>query len=170
MKNEVSNEQYEEANENSDNSNIIRSVTNKFSSLLDIDERRECGLEGLWRALQNHDYTKKQKFTTSLYKFVRWMCLRKVTKKHRDKIKAEKIGVSTSQEFYYDSNLENNVVLSDLMSQLNDEDRVYIEQKHLQGHTLEEIGVLHGFTRQAASLKVKDAMSRLRTLAYNSVE
>lgn len=168
MSQEISNQVYQAAFENQDNTKIIYSALRHFHGSLDADERHECGLHGLWRALKSHDPTKGQKFTTTLYRFVQWEARRAMKNKLRDRKKADKVGVTGIPiDTYIDEDFTLSIETDDLLDQLEEKYRVIIKQKYLEGFTLNEIGQHHGFTSEAARQNVDKALVKLRKLAYN---
>jgi RNA polymerase sigma factor (sigma-70 family) len=68
-----------------DNRDLIQAETLKYRGQLDEDQRESAGMAGLWRALEYHDYDhpSRQKFTTSLWKFVHFECRRELKKERR---------------------------------------------------------------------------------------
>ena len=162
----VTDQEYAEAYDNRDNTNIIHAALRPYNSMLDVDERKECGMLALWEAMKNHDPTKGQKFTTTLYKYVRWHAQRAIQRKHQEKLKADNFCPANPETFYVGDFIEK-VELEDLMNKLEERDRTILRQKYIEGYTLQEIGEFHGFTREAARQNLKKARRKLRKLAYN---
>lgn len=72
----ITNEEFNIAYANEDNIKLINSFNKKFRTL-SFEEITTCGMLALWRALQDHDPL-QGKFTSSLYNFMRWECLKQI--------------------------------------------------------------------------------------------
>ena len=79
----ISDKEFEEAYKNTDNRNMIRMVCASFSNTLSSDILESCGMLALWKCLRSHDEKYGQKFTSSLYRFVRWECIRELVSHNR---------------------------------------------------------------------------------------
>ena len=79
----ISDREFEEAYKNPDNRNMIRMVCSSFSNTLSPDILESCGMLALWKCLRSHDEKYGQNFTSSLYRFVRWECIRELVSHNR---------------------------------------------------------------------------------------
>jgi DNA-directed RNA polymerase specialized sigma subunit len=157
MRNNISNEEFEKALNNHDNKKIIAVVCNRFTSSLSYDILYTCGLYGLWKALQNHDPQYNRKFTTTLYKFVSWECMRELYIKQNT---SHNLGLLYDME---DDNRGQNIEqYINLLPDLSQQQLLY--DKYKSKMTFTEIGKKHSYTKQAAKAAVKKALSNLKTI------
>lgn len=110
-KRKISNEEFETAYSNIDNKKIINSFLKKYSNVLSYEDIYSCGMIALWKCLQLHDNT-KQKFTTSLYRFMTWECMQNIVKNN----KKPHISINNNQYGYLD---ETNLLIDDIIQQLD---------------------------------------------------
>ena len=85
MNRHITNEEFEQACDNSNYMKIIHSISTKYIRRgMDVDNARQCGLIGLWYALKYWDknYKIKCKFTTYLYKVVVHQFIQKCKQRH----------------------------------------------------------------------------------------
>lgn len=155
----VSDEEFQVAYENTDNRNIIRSVCGKYSKQLSRDELRSCGMIGLWNALQKHDPKYKRKFTTSLWKWVTWECLREVG---RSKRFAPKHFEDVEACFYEDERVENRAFVVGCLSKIPKFNRKIIKQRFLLGMTFEDIGQANGLSKETARQRYLESIDKLK--------
>ena len=78
----VSLEEFEKARSNSDNQRIINLVCSKYVNKLSPEVLQQCGDYALWECLRSHDDS-IQKFTSSLYRYVHWNCLRELENEYK---------------------------------------------------------------------------------------
>ena len=152
----VSNEEFELKYKNKDNANIIRAVTKKYSNALSQDERKTCGMYGLWKCIQGHDPKYGRKFTTSLFMHVEWECRRELSKKKRSKISL--LGELDEQvpcDKTFSGGLE-------IFECLNEKQASMIYQRFYQNMTLEEIGRLQGFSKEAARQNINKILKHIK--------
>lgn len=164
-KRKVTNEEFEQAYTNKDNRLIIRSVTSMFANVIPEDELVSCGLNALWRCLSQHQSSYGQKFTTSLWRFTNWECLRELKNIQRTKksLNIDNINVSTKQVS------ENLSHLRECMTLLSESNKQLIQEYYLDKRTMEEIGKLHGYSKEAARQKINRAVIELRKLCLSGV-
>lgn len=172
QKRKVNEEEYRKAYNNSDNRNVIKSVLKTYKDRLDTHTLESCGLSGLWRALQYHnpeEYTTK--FTSTLWRFTTWECDKEVKKAKRKKHKRAK-QISADALTSLDTRLSPEPslgLIDDLESVLDNEHAEIVRLRYVNGYTLREIGGYFGYTKEAARLKLKVALSKLRSVVYNTI-
>jgi len=173
----VTDEEFRAALANKDNENVIKSITRKFLGQLTADEAHACGLKGLWRALQYYREEFKQKFTTSLYRFVVWECNREVKRvmgagKSRPHQLLEndadynKLAVDSIKTFGSDD-IEHVMVR---MESLHPEHKRVVQQYFLQNLTMEQIGQANGYSKETARQKLNHAVVALRGICAEGLE
>jgi len=155
----ITNKEFELARRNLDNVRIINKCLAKHKDVMSFDELKSCGLYGLWKCLKYHDNSKKRKFTTSLYSFVRWECLSYIKKK------TELNDEYLDNYSIYDEEKDNIIEdIKDCLNRLPKKDRKILEQYYYQKLTLKEIGKLNNYSRQAAGQNRNKAETRLKDI------
>jgi RNA polymerase sigma factor (sigma-70 family) len=171
---EVNNEEFRLAQENKDNQNIIWKELNQYKGLLSSDDLKSCGLQALWRALQYHDSTFSQKFTTSLYRFVHWECRRELRRQNNLKKNTVSIHLVGDIPKKEDSNgaehREKMTFLQDCMRRLSNEHRTLLEEYYLQRWTYDDMAKLHNCSKESIRGKLNIAVGRLRELCEDIEE
>lgn len=162
----ISDIEYQDAYKNQDNQRVIKSVLSKYRHKLDEHTLESCGLQALWKCLQSHDYSFTTKFTSSLWKFTTWECKREIAKV-KNKSREQPLEFSADiapdkQPVSYD--------LSDYFSLLSDDEKQVLNYRFVENMTLLEIGNRFGFTREAARLKIKKAINKIKDSVYNEIE
>lgn len=163
---EVTSQEFEEAYANLDNVRVMRTVTNKYSKILSVDDLKSCALQGLWRCLAYHDDT-KQKFTTSLWRFTNWECRRELAK-----MRYKKNSMYTQSLSNMDVEYKPNPAIQDMMEcmeLLPDTDKNIIQQYYFERRTMEEIGQINRYSKEAARTKIKKAVKKLREIYCEGV-
>lgn len=169
MKKKISNEEYLSAVNNKDNSNIIKSVLKRYSDILDYDTLTECSLHGLWRALQFHNGEKyTTKFTSSLWKFIKWECQQKMLDNKKSKKKYDK-----SRNVYDDDNLmyfdrisidkENQEdIFYEINKHINEENIKILKMRFIDKLSLKDIGIKLKYSTQTIKNRIEKSISILR--------
>lgn len=177
-KKSVSNECYQEAYNNKDNQNIIKSVYKRYSKDLDYETLKSCGLHALWRALQFHNgasYTTA--FTSSLWKFTNWECSKKIKEirlknnsKRKIKLKTvEDYDILDSKYISYNKPLKlNNFEF--IKKYLDEEQFEILSMKYLYNNTNKEIAEKLNCCPKVLKKKLYRALSILKTeMVYNEL-
>lgn len=168
---EIPKEEIEEAFNNKDNRRVIKKVTSKFYRQIDSHELEDCGTEGLIKCLMYHDNS-KQKFTSSLYTFVRWECLRKLNKKKTEiktisisKLDKDSPGSRCKEDsiaqYENPREQEHNLVL-DSLNRINSHDRDILTDYYYNSASLQAIGLKNGYSKETARKKISKALVNLR--------
>jgi len=159
----VNNQIYNDAYENLDNQKIISAVLSKYRGRLDEDTLKHCGLNALWRCLQNHNENLGTKFTSSLWRFVHWECRKELQTLARSKYKpVELVEIPI--------NYESINIFDDLPNFLDQEHCKIVELRFIHGMTLKEIGKEFGYTKEAARQKLNYALDRIKDMVYNTLQ
>ena len=167
MRRKVNDEEFRLASENKDNINVMRTVTNRYRGCISEEDLKSCALLGLWRCLGYHDDT-KQKFTTSLWRFTDWECKRELAKK-----KSMKNNVNVQSIIDLDimapAENENIIHVKECLELLAEEDKEVIQQYYFEKRTMEEIGQIHQYSKEAARQKIRKAVVKLREICCEGV-
>ena len=157
----ITNEEYEQAYQNTDNIKLIKYVMGRFSERLNIDEMRESGQIALWKSLRRHDDKYGQKFTTTLYRYLWWEALKTLQDKSKPTVQYGYSGEPVVQDAYVASDLK------DILECLSDVDRQMLIDRYIGLYTLEELGEKYGMKRESTRLKVIATLNKLRQTVYN---
>jgi RNA polymerase sigma factor (sigma-70 family) len=165
---DISNETFNQAYFNQDNVALIKSVTNRYSKSLNRDVLYSCGLQGLWKCLRSHEYNHSsgQKFTTSLWRFVNWECQRELRKKMKQG------NIITEADIEHDIEVTSPIPNPDIehmkecLTLLPLQYRTLIQEYYLENRTMEEIGKLHNYSKEAARQKINRAVQRLQEIYF----
>ena len=158
----ITDEEFQIALDNIDNKKVINKVRSRFARCLSFDELKQCGLEGLWRALKSHDTTYGRKFTSSLYQFVEWECQRAINKLNHTHATCEALMVDIPVE---DTQLQHGVLLRDLLEYLDNTSRNIIVDRYIYNYTLKEIAAKYGYTSSGVKYIIKKTLKQLRKIA-----
>lgn len=176
MKKKITNEAYNEAYNNVDNRRIINSVLSHYKGQLDTDTLKNCGLVGLWRALENHDSSYKTKFTSSLWRFTKYACrteLQALARKQQKKNKNE-FEHSNIDNIYLDNVYSREEPSLNIFNEIDDilskEQAKIVRMRFVENMTLEEIGSQMGYTKETARQKLKLALNKISEVVYNDSE
>lgn len=178
----VSNEQFYEAygNPNADmgdltpaqqyNRKIIKNITSQYLGIVPEEDLKACGLTAMWRCLGYHkderEGQKSQKFTTSLYRFVRWECNREVAKHNKKKKRPKVVSLSDLQTNNLPAKLptEETTHIHECIDMLSPADKELINEYYIDKRTMHEIGNRHQYSKETARQKIAKAMESLRKL------
>lgn len=163
---EVSDEELQVALKNPNNRAIIKKVGRYYRSVLSYDESYSCGLIALWKTLAKHDPNRGQKFTTSLYRFMKWECLRLIS---RSKANRWKLSQEITEDVLRKSNGVSNKsetleYVREVMGYLREHDRNLINAYYVEGHTIEEIALSMEVAKESARQQLISAFDRLKEL------
>lgn len=165
---EVTDQEVREALKNSHNRAIIKQVAKRYSSVLSYDDGYACGLVALWKTLAKHEANRGQKFTTSLYRFARWECLRTITRSKANKWKVSQeitediLGKHKTSKTYSQDAVG---YVFECMQLLKEEDRDLVLSYYIEGRTIEEIAGSLSIAKESARQKLISAFDRLKELA-----
>ncbi len=138
----------------------LSGFTGRFRNVLNADSLDYCGDLALWHCLQKHDPVYDTKFTTSLYKFVEWQCLREY-RRQRSTLNNHEEQQEMTVIYDYDVSM----MLNEYLSLLSDRDRRIVEARFLYNHTLLEIAKREGYTKQGVHYILGRAMKKMRRAA-----
>ncbi len=159
---------FEEAIKNPDNNKIMNSVIRRFNNQISGRVLEQCKMLGLWKALKSHDFSQKRKFTTSLYKFVLWECLKEIRSKTLLKTKKDKL-----DEYIHLNSFDNppqiNLPLN-IMEKLSSYDRELLYDRFYLSLTYKEMGEQRGTSKQVVNHRLRKVLQDIRNGVYGSVE
>lgn len=169
----VSDQEFADAYENKDNRSIIKKVCNGYRKVLPEDSREDCGMVGLWRALQYHRGEFNQKFTSSLYRFVDWECKREFRKlygrkRYRQTVSFVQWTPDAEQAtcVVHDLTIKEDLEhLQACMDKLHPDDREILKQYYFKDLTMTEIGFRRSFSKECARDRIEKALQNLRRVS-----
>ena len=155
----VSNEEFEQALNNTDYKKVIKKVLGHYANSLTSEELHDCGLHGLWRFLGYHQTNKGKKDTTNLWWFVSNECKRAMRKRLSAK-------PAVSIEFDIENPQDNPEVqhIRECISLLPKHYQNVLKQYYFEKRTMEEIGKLNDYTKETARQKINKALNQLREI------
>lgn len=164
----VSNEEFKKAQANKDNQNIINDCLSRYKGIMTDEDLKDCATDALWRCLGYHQDGKGNKFTTSLWTFLLWESSRRLKKINKQKhVRTINIStIETRSKFEIETpRLTKDIVnLNEAISSLSDKHKEIIQEYYFDRKTIDEIGYSHGYSKEAARLKIKQAVKELRKL------
>lgn len=131
-------------------SNIMNKVANRYRRNIDVDEIESIKMNTLWKCIEKHDEN-KSKFTSFLYSQLSFALKNKVKKKKLEynspSIEKEDFKAVVSMEY------------TDIVSGLPEETREILNQRFYQNLTMKEIGKINGYSRETARRRLKNAIN-----------
>lgn len=148
---EVSNQEFELAYNNKDNIKLIYSIIKKYRKSLPPDSAKEIAMNAIWRCLGSHD-PERQKFTSSLYRYTHWECLKMIPKKEKFK----------KVQLYDNISYNENYDYIDCILSLPDNERDLIHSYFIEKLTFKEIAKKYNKDKEWASKKIRTIISKLK--------
>ena len=142
MKQHISNDELRQAIDDPENQDMIRRVCAYYSRTLSPDTLKACGEAAIWRCLQSHRDDMGQKFTSSLYRFIHWECLREI---HNNKKQFAELPDEVSSP---ESDPTQAIILQECLEILPQEAREIVVARYIENRTLADIGNRHHYSKQ----------------------
>jgi len=159
----ASSEDIKEAQKDMNNVRIINKCLSKYAFCLDPDELHECGLHGLWKALEYHDYS-RQKFTNSLYTHVRWACLIRMRDKRKYKNTLSLDMLPDSGMDAYEDKSFDKVDMHDAINSLNKCERRMVTDYYINNKKMKEIGTEVNLSKERVRQRINDSLKVLNNI------
>ncbi len=131
-------------------SNIMNKVANRYRRNIDLDEIESIKMNTLWKCIEKHDES-KSKFTSFLYSQLSFAL--------KNKVKKKKIEFNCSTIEKNDYKAEIYMEYTDIVSGLPEEVKGIIDQRFYQNLTMKEIGKINGYSRETARRRLKNAIN-----------
>lgn len=144
------NNQFSKKWNDSNVSNIMNKVANRYRRNIDLDEIESIKMNTLWKCIEKHD-EEKSKFTSFLYSQLSYAL--------KNKVKKKKLEYNCSSIEKTDYKAEISLEYIDIVSGLPDEARNIINQRFYQNLTMKEIGRINGYSRETARRRLKNAIN-----------
>lgn len=163
MRKQVSNEEFETAYKNKDNKRVISTVIKKYMRSIDLHDLQSAGMMALWRCLSYHDDSFNQKFTTSLWRFTDWECKR-ILRSQKNKVKCAQLSVIESDFPENQIVTDNEKYIKECIHLLPTSDKSILELYYYDNRTMDEIGKLNGYSKEAARQKINKSLKKLQEI------
>jgi RNA polymerase sigma factor (sigma-70 family) len=157
---EVSSEEIKNALKIDDNIKVINGLKRKYAQVLDVDDFESAAMIGLWKTLGYHEEGRGQKFTSSLWLFVSWECRRLLRAKKANVkfVQMSSMGIDVPEKNGLDERCQK---VKEYVELLSEKDKKVLKQYYYDNHTMEEIGNLNGYTKEAARQKINKGIKNL---------
>ena len=131
-------------------SNIMNKVANRYRANIDVDEIESIKMNTLWKCIEKHDED-KSKFTSFLYSQLSFAL--------KNKVKKQKLEYNCSTIEKEDFKAVVSMEYTDIVSGLPDDTRQILNQRFYQNLTMKEIGKINGYSRETARRRLKNAIN-----------
>ena len=146
---QVTNNDIYKALDDINNIKIMNKVVNIYYRYLSKDEAESCKLNGLWKALGCHDNEKGSKFTSSLYRYVKWECQSTLREKYKFVYYSIDCDIEESNRKIF-----NDVDISEYFQTLSNTDKKIMQMRFIDSLSLEAIGKTFHISRQAVKQRI----------------
>lgn len=171
-KRKIDNQTFNQAYQNLDNLKIMSSAITSSGTtcILTTEELESCKLIALWKTLQSwsaEDFP-NVKFTTFLFKHVRWQCyfqahiVTRYNKHHKPIVDYSEY--LNKRENNSSFSLEDKLAIDEALNQVSEKELDIIEQRFFQQMTLKEIGKANGYSYETARVHVGNAVNSIKKL------
>lgn len=141
---------------------LIQNVARVYATSLSPEELQAAGDMALWRCLQSHNPKYGSKFTTSLYRFIHWECIRAIKERRANEttLVGDVEGTTDNQAIQ--------MILEDYLNLLDERDRRIVEARFLESCTFEEIANREGYSKQGIKHIVERSLSVMSEAAQSA--
>ena len=160
-RNEISNEEFNEAFKNKDNLRIMNSVCARYRKSISYEEIERCKMISLWEALRAFDPNGGKKFTSFLYTRIDWECKRQISAMQRRK----KVNTLEFKESLYVLLGDNSLEIQDIINKLSPKFKKVIQQRFFYRMTMEEIAKENNYSRETARRYILQALEKIKQYA-----
>ena len=160
-RNDISDEQFDEALKNKDNLRIMNSVCSRYRKSIPYDELERCKMVALWQALEAFDPNGGKKFTSFLYTRTDWECKRQISAINK---KRKSNSLEFHESLYVLAN-KNSVEIEDIINKLSPKFNKVINQRFFYSMTMEEIAKENNYSRETARLYIIQALDKIKQYA-----
>ncbi len=156
----IGNELFRTEYDKEDNKQTIDKVLGFYSRQIPNPDLNQLGALGLWNCLKKHDYSNKNKFTSSLWRFVKWECQKFLRSKNRDKRYVYGIiEIDKRKDDYKNKRILAEEALNCISSK---EDRELIESYFIYKKSYSEIATEHNLSKEFVRKKILKTVSILK--------
>jgi RNA polymerase sigma factor (sigma-70 family) len=158
----ISNEEYEKAYNLIDNKKIMNAAAKSFRGTLSYNDIESCCYYALWKCLEKYDNSFNAKFTSSLYRFVRWYCIQACQKeqKHINK------NILFISEYEKSKTIQTKKdLLTKILCMIPEDDKQILISRFIERKTLKEISQENNCTKQ----KIRTRLNKILLNIKNGV-
>lgn len=159
----VTNQDLEAARQNPDNKHLMQSVCACYANILPPDTLTSCKDIALWRCLQSHKSNMGQVFTSSLFRFVHWECLREIGYL-KGKVKTQSI----QEEDSYEDDSSKKIIIEEYLNGLPPLEKKVVVMRYIEDRTLSDIGQQIGYSKQGVQNILTRAISSMQKVAIKN--
>lgn len=158
-KKHITNEELREAINNPENQEMVKKVCAYYANTLSPATLKACSDAAIWRCLQSHEDNKGQKFTSSLYRFLHWECLREVNMNKKRFIAIPEDIVDDGHDPF------STIILEEYLNVLSEEAKKIIIDRYIENRTLSDIGNRYNYSKQGIQNIIMRSMKTMREYA-----
>lgn len=148
-----------------DNRIMMHKVTNRYSKYLTKQQIKTCMMYAIWRCLENHEEGRGNKFTTSLWRFIKWECQRELRKQFKSPNSPNIMSIGDLKNFDITSGNNDEVKnLRECIALLPEEDVKLIHEYYYDKYTMKEIAERNSYSKETARQKIKKATDKLKEM------
>ena len=138
--------------------NIIHTVSNKFIKAIDPHELSSIAMVTLWRCVEKYDNTRGTKFTSYLYQQLLYAFKNELKKKKPEfcSDSLEKISNNKSEHEAFE-----------ILNSLPTKTKTLLEQRYYHNMTMSEIAEANGYSRETARRRLKNAINTCQKIVKN---
>jgi len=155
----VTNDEFETAIKNPNNRSIIKFVCNQYRDWLTEDTLISCGLNGLWNCLEKHNPKLGNKFTSSLYLFVKWQCAGQIRQNKNNRYVELREDIVDESPAVLDC-----MIVHEYLEKLPKRQKKVVYDKFFEGKNGAEIARELNCTRENVRQLLERAISNLRKM------
>ena len=152
----ITSEQIENVVADPTNARTIGAIKARYRNL-HVDTLTSCIYTGAWKCLQKFDPSYGQSFSSSLFRFINWECLRESRRwlSYTDVADVDRL----------DDTATNTIIVTEYLDMLDDFTRGVIIDRYMYGYTLQVIGDKYGYSKTG----IKNIINRGLTVMRGGV-
>lgn len=151
----VTNDSYNIAWNNTDNTKMMHEACKKYRGILERDDINSCQMIGLWKALGEFNEKHGVKFTSYLYNVVRNECRKRLRQNNNN---TKLVGFIAKRDYHINSH-----DLEDMIDVLEYPLNKIVRLRYISKMTLKEIGVELGMNKNSVKRKIQKALEKIKT-------
>ena len=141
---------------NSNITNIMNAVANKYAKSIDLDEIESIKMNTLWKCRQNFDPDRRVKFTSYLYQQLTF-ALKNELKKKKPVWPCDNLQLDLMSQSRRANHSESEELI-DILSGLPEDVKRILKQRFIGNMTMVEIAKANGYSRETARRRLKRAI------------
>lgn len=159
----ITNQDLDTARKNPDNKYLMQSVCACYAKILSPDTLMLCKDMALWRCLRSHKNNMGQVFTSSLFRFVHWECLREI-----GYLKGKITTQQLTEEDRYEEDTCKKLIIDECLGRLPMLEKKVVILRYIEDRTLADIGQQIGYSKQGVQNILTRAISSMQKVAIKN--